>query len=307
MYIEKVNDYTFMMDLNPKGIEKFIASYILKGEKIAIIECGPTSAVENLLKGLKMLGINLEEINYVMVSHVHLDHGGGAGALLKHLPNARLIVHPRGMPHLANPQKLWSQARQVLGRIAEIYGEPVPVPVERMIPGRDGMDIYLGEGIRIRVIETLGHASHHVSYYDQKSEVVFPGDTAGVYFKNLDVILPTTPPLPILDKMLDSIEKLVRFNPKMLCYTHFGPAGDAVKKLRAYADQLRLWASIIRECLKNNEGLEVMKEKLIERDSAAGVAAEYLSDHPIMSDMFVHDIQGFIAYFERYGLERSLV
>ncbi|RLI22183.1 MBL fold metallo-hydrolase [Candidatus Bathyarchaeota archaeon] len=303
MNIEKINDYTFMIDLNPKGIGKFISSYILKGEKTAIIECGPTSSVENLLKGLEKLGIKREEIGYVMVSHIHLDHGGGAGALLKYLPNARLIVHPKGLPHMANPQKLWSQSKQVLGKIAEIYGEPFPVPSERMIPAEDGMNVDLGDGISIRVIETLGHASHHVSYYDLKNEIVFPGDTAGIYIKDLNIILPTTPPLLVLDKTLESIEKLARLNPKMLCYTHFGPADAAVEKLRAYADQLRLWASIVCECLKKNEDLEAMKERIIERDSAASLAAKHFGNHPIMSDMFTRDIQGFIAYFERYGLK----
>ena len=163
MDIQRINDYIFMIDLKPANIEQFIGSYILKGEKTAIIECGPTSSIENLLKGLDKLKINREDINYVMVSHIHLDHGGGAGALLKHLPNAKLIVHPRGIPHLANPQKLWMQARQVLGKIAEIYGEPFSVPVERMVPAKDGMNVDLGNGIEIRVIETLGHASHHVS------------------------------------------------------------------------------------------------------------------------------------------------
>ena len=303
MNIQRINDYIFMIDLKPADIEQFIGSYILKGEKTAIIECGPTSSIENLLNGLDRLKINREDINYVMVSHIHLDHGGGAGALLKYLPNAKLIVHPRGLPHLANPQKLWMQARQVLGKIAEIYGEPFSVPVERMVPAKDGMNVDLGNGIEIRVIETLGHASHHVSYYERKSEIVFPGDTAGIYVPNLDIILPTTPPLLVLDKLLESIEKLAKLNPRMLCYTHFGPAGNAVEKLRTYANQLKLWASVVRECLKNNEGLEVMKEKLIERDSSLRVAAEYLKDHPIMSDMFVRDIQGFIAYYQKYGLE----
>jgi len=303
MDIQRINDYISMIDLKPANIEQFIGSYILKGEKTAIIECGPTSSIENLLKGLDRLKINLEEINYVMVSHIHLDHGGGAGALLKHLPNAKLIVHPRGIPHLANPQKLWMQAQQVLGKIAEIYGEPSSVPAKRMVPAKDGMNVDLGNGIEIRVIETLGHASHHVSYYERKSETVFPGDTAGIYVPNLDIILPTTPPLLVLDKILESIEKLAKLNPRMLCYTHFGPAGNAVEKLRTYANQLKLWASVVRECLKNNEGLEVMKEKLIERDSSLRVAAEYLRDHPIMGDMFVRDIQGFIAYYQKYGLE----
>ena len=303
MGAQKINEYIFMIDLKPANVENFIASYVVTGRKTAIIETGPTSTVNNLLEGLKELNIDFEDIAYLMVSHIHLDHGGGAGTLLRYLPNAKVVVHPRGIPHLINPEKLWVQAKQVLGKIAEIYGEPLPVPESRLLAAEDNMQIDLGNGIEIQIIETLGHASHHVSYYDTKSGILFPGDTAGIYVEKLDVILPTTPPLLFLPKILESLGKLIKLAPKKLCYTHFGAANNAVGKLEAYLNQLKLWASIIREGLKNGESLEVISRRIVKRDSAVKKAMEYFRNHPIMNyEMLMRDIQGFVAYFQKYGM-----
>ncbi|MCS7114968.1 MAG: MBL fold metallo-hydrolase [Nitrososphaerota archaeon] len=293
MTVRKVNDCLFMIDLRPAGIESFSASYVFRGEKNAIIECGPASAVENLLKGLKELELCPEKVDYVMVSHAHIDHWGSAGTLLKHLPKAKLVVHPMGLSHLANPQKLWLQSKQVLGEVAEIFGQPAPVPVERMVPAKNGMIICLGNGFEIQVIETLGHAPHHVSYYERECGILFPGETAGVYIENLKVTLPATPPPMMLDKLFESLEKLVRLNPKMLCYTHFGLAHNASEMLKAYIRQISIWASTIRECLKNGESMDFIMEKLMERDPNLKFASGYVKTHPIISRVFSSLIQGF--------------
>lgn len=294
MNAKKVCERIFMVDLKPANIDGFAAAYIIKGEKTVIIECGPASTAENLLRGLKGLKVGFEEVDYVMVSHAHIDHWGSAGLVLKHLPNAKLLVHPKGLPHLANPQKLWIQSKQVLGEVADIFGEPAPVPDERMIATRNGMIMDLDGELEFQVIETLGHAPHHVSYYERVNGILFPGEIAGVYIENLGVTLPATPPPIMLDKLFESLEKLVRLNPKILCYTHFGLADNAVEKLKAYASQLSLWASTIRECLKNNERLDFIREKLIERDSNLKTASEYVKKHPIISRVFTQLIQGFM-------------
>ena len=182
----------------------------------------------------------------------------------------------------------------MLGEVAEIFGEPAPVPAERMIPARDGMIVDLGGELEIQVIETLGHAPHRVSYYERVNGILFPGETAGVYIEDLGVTLPATPPPIMLDRLFESLEKLVRLNPKMLCYTHFGLADNAVEKLRAYASQLGLWASTIRQYLKNNESIYSIREKLMERDSYLKTASDYVKTHPIISRVFTQLIQGFM-------------
>ncbi len=298
----KLEDHIHLVDLETAGIKNFIASYILKGKQTAIVETGPTSSVPNLLSSLKELHTKPEDVAYVAISHIHLDHGGGAGTLLKHLPKAKVIVHQRGAPHLANPQKLWQQSRDVLGRITEMYGKPEPVPEERIIAATDGMIFDIGNNVTLKVIETLGHASHHLSYYETLTDGLFPGDAAGVYLNEISVIVPTTPSPFRLDIALQSLDKLISLKPKALYYSHFGKASNAVEKLQTYAKQLKLWAKIAKQGIENKQSLESITRRILENDNAAKKAAELLKTHPILSETVLREsVQGFIDFVEKFG------
>ncbi len=302
MQITKLENHLYQIDVETAGIKNFIASYVLKGEQTAMVETGPTSSVPNLLSCLKRLSVKLEDITYVAVSHIHLDHGGGVGTLLKHLPKAKVIVHPRGVPHLANPEKLWQQSMEVLGNIAEIYGKPEPVSEERIVAATDGMAFDIGRDISLKVVETLGHASHHLSYYEPLSEGIFPGDTAGIYLNEIDVIVPTTPSPFRLDVALTSLDKLISLKPKVLYYSHFGKAYNAVEKLQTYAQQLKLWAKITRQGTENKDNLEAISERIIEGDVAVRKAKEYIKAHPVLSETVLNEsVRGFIDFVEKFG------
>ena len=300
MHVTKVEKHLYQIDVETAGIKNFIASYILKGKQVAMVETGPTSSVPNLLFCLKELNVKPEDVVYVAVSHIHLDHGGGAGRLLKYLPKAKVIVHPRGAPHLANPEKLWQQSREVLGNIAEMYGKPEPVPEERIIAATDGMTFDIGNNIRLKVVETLGHASHHLSYYEPLSEGIFSGDAAGIYLNEIDVIVPTTPSPFRLDVALASLDKLISLKPKVLYYSHFGKAYNAVEKLQTYAQQLKLWAKITKQGIENKDNLEAISERIIESDVAVRKAKEYIKAHPVLSETVLNEsVQGFIDFVEK--------
>jgi glyoxylase-like metal-dependent hydrolase (beta-lactamase superfamily II) len=301
MQITKLENYLYQIDVETAGIKKFIASYILKGTQVAMIETGPTSSVPNLLFCLDELNVKPEDVAYVAVSHIHLDHGGGVGTLLKYLPKAKVIVHPRGAPHLANPEKLWQQSREVLGNIAEMYGKPEPVPIERIIAATDGMTFDIGNNIRLEVVETLGHASHHLSYYEPLSEGLFPGDAAGIYLNEIDVIVPTTPSPFRLDVALASLDKLISLKPKVLYYSHFGKAYNAVEKLQTYAQQLKLWAKITRQGIESKDSLEAISKRIIESDVAVQKAKEYIKAHPVLSETVLNEsVRGFIDFVEKF-------
>jgi len=302
MKITHVNNYIYLIDLEPVGIKDFIASYVLKGKHVAIVETGPVSTVRNLLSGLRELNVKPEDVAYVAVSHIHLDHGGGAGTFFKRLPKAKLIVHKRGAPHIANPEKLWTQSEEALGSIAEMYGEPEPVPEERIVVARDGMSFDIGNGITLKAVETLGHASHHLSYYEKSSEGIFTGDAAGVYLNKLDVIVPTIPPPFRLDIALASLEKLVNLKPEVLYYSHFGKACNAVEKLQAYAEQLKLWAKIAKHGIEKGENLKAIGKRILESDSALQKAAEYIRNHPVLSKtVFNQSVEGVVQFVEKFG------
>lgn len=302
MHVTRIDERIHLVDLEPAGIENFIASYILRGNHVAIVETGPASTVHNLLASLKEQDVKPEEVAYVAVSHIHLDHSGGAGTLLKHLPNAKLIVHQRGASHIANPEKLWTQAREALGNIAEIYGKPEPVQEEKIIAATDGMTFDVGDGVKLRVVETLGHASHHSSYYEPLSQGVFTGDAAGVYLKKFDIVVPTAPPPFRLDIALASLTKLLRLKPKHLYYTHFGKAENAAEKLQAYAKRLKLWASTVKEGMAKGESLGVLSKRIFEKDKAIEKAVKYIKAHPVMRETVINqNLQGFIYYIEKFG------
>jgi len=304
MLTQKLNENLYIIDLKPIGIEKFIASYVLRGkDATAIIETGPTCSIPNLTKGLQEIGVKNEDVDYVAVSHIHIDHAGGAGTLMQHLPNAKLLVHAKGAPHMINPKKLWEASKQVLGEVAIAYEEIQPVPENRVVSPSDGKVIDLGGGVQLKVLETLGHASHHLGFFVNPNRGIFQGDAAGIYIPQLDVAMPTTPAPFHLEMTLASIQKIVDMAPKRLYYTHFGPVDNAVDRLKDYTMQLRLWEKTVSEALNEDDSLQVMYEKILEKDPQMRVAAEFIKNHMVLRrGVVMQNIQGFVEYLEKKSL-----
>ena len=199
------------------------------------------------------------------------------------------------MPHLVNPEKLWLQAKEVLGEVAEIFGEPVPVPENKIIGATGGMTFDFGNNLGLKVIETLGHASHHLSYYDYVNKGIFPGDASGIYLSEFKAIVPTTPPPFRLEAALVSLEKLIRLKPEKLYFSHFGVTPDAVKRLQEYAVQIQLWADIALEGVKNNRNFEEIQKRILSEDKVMRNIAEYLKSRPIYAKTVLENsVQGFI-------------
>jgi glyoxylase-like metal-dependent hydrolase (beta-lactamase superfamily II) len=301
VFAQKLNDSLYIIDLKPLGLENHIASYVLKGsDSTAIIETGPTCSIPNLLKGLREIGVKNKDVDYVLVSHVHIDHAGGAGTLMRHLPSAKLIVHSRGAPHMVKPEKLWEASKQVLGEIAIAYREIEPVPTNRVATPVDGTVIDLGGSVQLKVLETLGHASHHLGFFENMSRGIFQGDAAGIYIPKLDVAIPTTPAPFNLEMTLSSIQKILDMAPNWLYYTHFGPVNNAENRLKAYAAQLKLWEKTVSEALDESGNLQVMYEKILENDPQMRVAAEHIKNHMFLRrGVVMQNIQGFVEYLRK--------
>ncbi len=296
MHTKQIGKNLYQVELNTGGIRQLICSYILAGKKSMLVESGPTNSVPNLLLGIEELGIKPEAIQYVAITHIHLDHGGGAGTLLKHLPNAKVLVHPRGMPHLIDPERLWPSSQSVLGFVSEVFGKPEPVPKDRIIPLTEGT-FDLGDGDELTVLETVGHASHHLSFQESFNCGVFPGDAAGTYLPDCDVIVPTTPPPFCLELALASLDKLITLNPTALYFSHFGKATDALTRLRAYKVQLQLWADIAEEGVKENLGWEAIRDNIVAKDPVMTAIAPYVKEHKIYSKTVLENcVKGFVEY-----------
>jgi glyoxylase-like metal-dependent hydrolase (beta-lactamase superfamily II) len=296
LHTKQVGKNLYMVELETGGFEHLICSYIITGEHPFLVESGPTSSVPRLLAGLDELNIPFEDVQYIAVTHVHLDHAGGAGTLLKSLPNAKVIVHPRGAPHLADPERLWPSSQSVLGFISGIFGKPEPIPKELLIPMTQG-SFDLGDGAKLDVIETVGHASHNLSFYESFNGGVFPGDAAGTYLQTFDVIVPTTPPPFHLEAALTSLDRLISLAPTVLYFSHFGKATEAVKRLKDYKIQLQLWADIAQDGVRKNQSLEQIRDRIIAEDKVMNNIIDFVRSHRIYSKTMLENcVLGFIEY-----------
>jgi len=301
MHTHQLSEHLYIIDLQPLGIPNFIASYVLKGkDSIAIIETGPACSINNLLSGLQELGVSEEDVDFVAVSHIHIDHAGGAGTLMQHLPNAKLLVHPKGVAHMVNPQRLWEASKQVLGEVAIAYQEIQAVPENRVITSADGEIIDLGGNIKFQVLETLGHASHHLCFFEPSSNGIFQGDAAGIYIPPLKVTIPTTPTPFQLNTTIASIQRIIKMAPSRLYYTHFGPVENAVNHLNGYVAQLRLWEKTVAESMKMGDSLHTMYQKILDNDSQIKKAEEFIQEHIVLrKGVVMQNIQGFVEYLKK--------
>jgi glyoxylase-like metal-dependent hydrolase (beta-lactamase superfamily II) len=297
LHTKKIGENLFLIDLQTGGFKNLIASYVLKGEKTLIVETGPTSSIPSLLLGLKELNVKFQDVAYIALSHVHLDHGGGAGTLLKSLPFAKVIVHQKGAPHLKDPAKLWEASKKTLGSVAEMFGEPEPVPEDRIIVTSESMTFDLGGGVKLKALETSGHASHNLSFYEYLNNGVFPGDAAGAYIAEFDTVFPTTPPPFRPDIALISLDKLVSLNPAFLYYTHFGKASDAVRRLRGYQVQIKMWLKLAQEGVKRGETAEQIRERIFEEDETIQKVVPALKSNLVLRKTLIENsVQGFIDF-----------
>jgi glyoxylase-like metal-dependent hydrolase (beta-lactamase superfamily II) len=304
LHTQKLSEHISIIDLKPVGLEKFIGSYVLKGEKVtAIVETGPTCSVPNLLSGLREIGIENDDVDYVMVTHIHIDHAGGAGTLLAHLPKAKLVVHPKGAAHMINPDKLWEASKQVLGRVAIAYEKIEPVPQNRVITPADGETFELGGSLQVKVLETLGHASHHLGYFENETRGVFQGDAAGIYLPQLDVTIPTTPAPFNFELTLASIKKMEQLQPRRLYYTHYGPLDNAVNRLEKYRGQLELWGSVVSEAVKRGDSEDSIYKQILEHDRQMKTALDFITKHLVLREgVLMQNIQGYVDYFKKKSL-----
>jgi glyoxylase-like metal-dependent hydrolase (beta-lactamase superfamily II) len=205
------------------------ASHIILDEgHAAFVDVGTNSSVPYLLAALEALGIERSAVDYLFLTHVHLDHIGGAGRLMRELPNARAILHPRGAPHMIDPAKLIAGTKAVYGaeRFEKLYGNLVPMPPERLQVVQDGERFRLG-GRELELIHTPGHALHHYAVVDAAHACIFPGDTFGVSYREMDsprgafVTPATTPSQFDPDQLIASIDRMMSYAPEAMYLMHF--------------------------------------------------------------------------------------
>ncbi|MDY6796371.1 MAG: MBL fold metallo-hydrolase [Actinomycetota bacterium] len=235
--MKKVNEVAqnvFLIDCFFAGLPDQCGVYLLRGEKNVLIDSGPSQGVEHVIEGLEGLDIDGMDVHYILLTHIHLDHAGGASFLLDHFPQARVLVSENSSRYLVNPEKLVRSAGRALGDIALFYGVMRPIPAEKIIPLRDGYDLDLGGGMSIRAVHTPGHSSGHFAFLESGTRALFCGDSLGHFIEGSGYIFPATPP-PEFDMELSiaSAKKLADLEPTLLLFNHFG-SSDRVQE---YCDE----------------------------------------------------------------------
>ena len=239
------------VDLDFLGVPEIIATVVLHGASgVALIDPGPATTLDNLRLALQRKSIAIADVRQILLTHIHLDHAGATGALVRENPSIDVFVHERGAPHMVDPSKLLASATRLYGAdMDRLWGDFLPVPAERVRALKGEERIGAG-GRDLEVAYTPGHASHHVSYFDPSSGVVFVGDTAGVRRQGRDCVMPPTPPPDIdLDAWHISEDRILSWEPDTLFLTHFGPFHGARLHFQDMADRLAQWSRIVRKLL----------------------------------------------------------
>ncbi len=287
------------------GFEEYIGVYVLLGKPCAILDIGPYSSMKHVLDALEELRIKPDQVGYLLLTHIHIDHAGAVGQAAKIFPKAKVVVSVYGAKHLVNPEKLWSSTLQVLKHVAEGYGPYEPVPEERVVLANEGLEIDLGVA-RLRVLETPGHARHHVSYFDAERRWVFAGDSLGVYIPSVDMLRPDTPPRLDFEALLNSLEKIRRLQPRKIFYAHFGWVEEAEAWFGRCLNQLLLWAETL--CSLDDSSLLNAKramQVLHERDSEMKKLGKLKPERRSKEEFFLgNSLTGFLDYIQRVGRER---
>jgi glyoxylase-like metal-dependent hydrolase (beta-lactamase superfamily II) len=259
---EDRGDALYLIDLPHlmAGFNPFLAAWLLVTPRATyLVDPGPPVTVPHLLDALEGLGI--EHLDYILLTHIHLDHAGATARVLDRYPRARVFAHPRGRHHLVAPAALWQASQDVMGRLAAYYGPPPPVPPERLADEAPGVE----------VIETPGHAAHHLCFL--RGKILFVGEAAGVYQPVEGFYLrPATPRRFFPGPALASLDRLLELDLDgiLLCHGHYGPNPRARETLDRHRAQLRLWAEVAADCLTRAEDekawYDTARSILLERD-----------------------------------------
>jgi glyoxylase-like metal-dependent hydrolase (beta-lactamase superfamily II) len=300
---------------------RFDAAYlVIDSGRAAFIDTGHNAAVPRLLGTLSALGLSTEAVDWVIPTHVHLDHAGGAGLLMTHLPQARALIHPLGARHLVNPLALVEGARAVYGVevVRQTYGTIEPIPAERVVASHDGMEVSVGKR-PLRLIDTPGHARHHHCIWDARSRGWFTGDTFGISYREFDTaagpwMFPSTTPVQFDPEALhQSIDRLVAADPQQLYPTHFSRVGDVPRVVAQFRALLEVWvqgALAVRDAVPDDAAERLRQLEALIRSSLlasarqAGVTLDDDTIHALLRMDTTLNAQG-IAVWLAKGMARK--
>lgn len=241
----RLTDRLHVIDGFDLGLPERTGTYVIDEEQLTLVDTGPSPSVPHIKKGLAALGHTLEDIKYIIVTHVHLDHSGGAGLLLLDCPDATVVVHPKGARHLSDPSRLTAGAKMVYGdQFDQLFNPIVAIPEDRLLIKAEGDQLEIGPDCTLEFWDTPGHANHHFSIYDPVSNGVFAGDTVGIRYDQLvregiNLYLPSTSPNQFHPgAMQKAIERMAGAQLNAIYYGHFSKTDQPEQALRQVQEWL---------------------------------------------------------------------
>lgn len=291
----------YILDTEMLELTRYGALYILKNPKPAIIETGFSHTFQKTLATLKELGIHPEEVAYIFPTHVHMDHAGGAGYLAQACPNAKIVVHEVGVPHLIDPSKLRESVKRAVGPLFSYYGEITPIPANRILPVKGGEVFELGDGFSLEIIDAPGHAPHQYCLYERKHKALFTADAVGIYRRAASGFTLTTPPPQFhYEQWLATLQKFKALDLEWLCFTHFGAEREPYRLIKEYEQHLKEWFSSVEQAKRELGDDQAVKEYFVQRERKT--LAAYYPELVLRSEVEMN-IQGVLLYLKR---ERGL-
>jgi glyoxylase-like metal-dependent hydrolase (beta-lactamase superfamily II) len=268
--IERLPGDILQLDTRTAGVSKVTAGYLIPAPRPTLIECGPALSIESVIAGLQRLGLDADDLAYLVVSHIHLDHAGGAGDVAQAFGSAKIVVSEIGAPHLVDPQRLNASSRRVYGALMDtIYGECTPIPEDRILGIGDRAKLDLGGGRLLDLLATPGHAKHHISVLDRDTGALFVGDSVGVKTPNTGPLRPATPP-PDFDLELAqrTLGRYREIDPARVYLAHYGAIDPPQDSLQEASDRLHAWAEVARDAVAEHSELDHVASTLAARFAA---------------------------------------
>lgn len=304
--VETFDDGVVAIDTLTGGMTSVTAGYLLPAPRPALIECGPALSVDHLIAGLRSLGMDPDDLAYLVVTHIHLDHAGGAGDIAAAFPDATVVVSEVGARHLHDPERLNASANRVYGPLFDtVYGACTPIGAERLRGVADGDTIDLGGGRVLELLYTPGHAKHHIGIHDSGTGAIFSGDSVGVRLPGMNYIRPATPPADFhLDAALESISRYRHREPERVYLAHYGPVDPPGEALAEADERLRLWAATAEAAYHESSELDHVAETLRQRFRDEIDAASVADDPQAVERLellsgYESNAAGLVRYFTR--------
>ncbi len=301
MPIQKITEDIYLIDTLALGFKEFMASYlILGGEKNALIDLGYASSFPVLVESLEEIGLKPKDVDYLVITHLHLDHSGAASLYIKSSKDSIIYCHPRAVKHLIDPSRLVESAGEVYGEYMRLFGEIGPVPRENIREVKDGEGLYLGS-LTLRIIYAPGHAPHQIAVYAEENGALITGDAVSVQHPSSPFRIPATPPPSYNHRdAITTLKKLESLNPKRILRPHFGEAHDTETFFDEEVKVLETWRRVVSEAINSEKDQEEAIKKAI-NDYTREMGVD-LDRSPLLTPLVLRiSFQGMRKYLDEHS------